>query len=262
QVGERVELTAGAKLESNVFTDWEFLPSARIAWKVDDRQLMWAAWSRAVRAPARLDRDFFFPGSPPYFINGGPNFVSEIANVTEIGYRAQPTSSTSLSISAFHNDYDKLRSGEPPPAVVQNMIDGHATGIDAWGSWQVIPAWRLSAGLTTLNQHLRIEAGSTDPTGPSALGNDPRYQAMVRSSVNLGQGIEFDFTVRHVAALPNPVVAAYTATDLRVGWHASREVELSLTVQNAFDPGHVEFGTAAAGSEIPRSVLFRLEWRP
>jgi iron complex outermembrane recepter protein len=261
QLSERLQFTAGAKVESNIYTDWEFLPSARLAWKIDNRQMAWGALSRAVRAPARLDRDFFFPGNPPYFINGGPNFVSEIANVAEIGYRAQPTRSTTISISAFYNDYDKLRSGEPPPAVVQNMIDGHATGVEAWGSFQATSAWRLSASFTTLNQHLRVEPGSTDPTGPSALGNDPKYQATLRSTANLGAGIELDIAIRRVAALPNPVVPAYTATDIRVGWHVTRAVELSLTVQNAFDPGHIEFGPAATASEIPRSVLLNLDWK-
>ena len=262
QVTKAVELTVGAKVESNAYTGWEFLPSARLGWKMNDRHLAWAALSRAVRAPARLDRDFFFPGNPPYFINGGPDFVSEVADVAEIGYRAQPTSATSISVSTFYNRYDRLRSGQPPPAVVQNMIDGHATGIEAWGSYQVTPGWRLSAAWTTLNQHLAVEPGSRDPTGPSALGNDPRYQAMLKSSANFGTRLELDIMVRRVGGLPDPLVRAYTAADIRVGWHLSREVEMSLTLQNAFDPGHVEFGAAATASEIPRSLLFKLAWRP
>ncbi len=262
ELNERLHLTAGAKLESNVYTGWEFLPSARLAWKADERQLVWGAWSRAVRAPARLDREFFFPGNPPFFIKGGPDFKSEIATVAEIGYRAQPTASTSVSISVFRNAYDKLRSGQPPPAVVQNMIDGHATGFETWGSYQATPSWRLSAGLATLNQRLRIKPGSTDPTGPSALGNDPRHQAMLRSSVSLPGGVEFDVSVRRVGALPNPAVPAYTAVDARVGIRVSRELELSLSVQNAFDPGHAEFNAPATASQIARSAFFKLVWRP
>ncbi|HSH91217.1 MAG TPA: TonB-dependent receptor, partial [Ramlibacter sp.] len=90
-VAEHLELTLGAKLERNVYTGWEFLPSARLAWTPDANRLAWAALSRAVRAPARLDREFFFPGNPPFFINGGPQFVSEVANVLEVGWRAQPS---------------------------------------------------------------------------------------------------------------------------------------------------------------------------
>ncbi|HEX4331876.1 MAG TPA: TonB-dependent receptor [Usitatibacter sp.] len=262
QVARDVQVTLGAKAESNVYTGWEFLPSARLAWKPSDRQLVWAALSRAVRAPARIDREFFFPGRPPFFINGGPDFVSEVANVAEIGYRVQPSVNSTLSISAFANKYDRLRSGQPPPAVVQNMIDGNASGVEMWGSYQVRPAWRLSAGVTTLDARLHVEPGSLDPTGPSALGNDPHYQAMLRSSLTLPQGIEVDIEIRHVGRLPNPVVPAYTAVDARLGWRVTRELDLALVVQNATDPSHPEFGDPASASQISRSVFLKAAWRP
>ena len=259
---ERLEATAGVKLESNVYTGWEVLPSARLAWKLAERRLLWAALSRAVRAPARLDREFFFPGNPPFFINGGPDFVSEIATVAEVGYRANPSASTSFSISAFHNAYDKLRSGQLPPAVVQNKIDGSARGLEAWGSYQATPAWRLSAGLNLLRQDLQAQPGSGDPTGPKALGNDPRHQAMLRSSLTLPRRVEIDFAIRRVGALPDPAVPAYTAVDARIGWKVHPALELALTVQNAFDRGHAEFDPPDTGSQIGRSVFLKATWRP
>jgi iron complex outermembrane receptor protein len=215
-----------------------------------------------VRAPARLDREFFFPGNAPFLISGGPNFESELATVVEIGYRAQPTNASTVSISVYRNMYDKLRSGQRAPAVVQNMIDGNATGLDLWGSYQATRAWRLSGGLTTINQRLRLMPGSTDPAGTSPTGNDPDTQLMLRSSYNFSPRTEFDVTIRRVAALPNPVIPAYTAVDARVGWRMTREIGLSLTVQNGFDPGHVEFNAPATASQVPRSVFAKLVWRP
>lgn len=262
RLGAQLEATAGVKLERNVYTGWEVLPSARLAWKPARRHLLWGALSRAVRAPARIDREFFFPGNPPYFINGGPDFESEVATVAEVGYRATPTHSTSFSLSVFHNHYNRLRSGQLPPAVVQNKIDGQATGVEAWGSYQVSNAWRLSAGLGTLNQDLRAQPGSDDPTGPSALGNDPRRQVMLRSTATLPHGVELDVSVRRIGALPDPAVPAYTAVDLRLGWQATREWEISLTLGNAFDPGHAEFDPAATASQIPRSTFLRFTWKP
>ena len=52
-------------------------------------RLVWGSLSRAVRAPARFDRDIRFPATPPYAVIGGPNFESEVADVVELGYRAQ-----------------------------------------------------------------------------------------------------------------------------------------------------------------------------
>lgn len=68
-----VRLTAGIKLEHNDFTRWEYLPNARLAWKLADDHLLWAAASRTMRAPSRIDRDFFVPGTAPFsVVAGGP----------------------------------------------------------------------------------------------------------------------------------------------------------------------------------------------
>ena len=89
RVREKVDVTVGVKLETNVFTGLEVLPTLRAAYKLDPTRTLWASASRAVRAPARIDRDFYFPSRPPYAITGGPDFESETADIFELGYRAQ-----------------------------------------------------------------------------------------------------------------------------------------------------------------------------
>ena len=256
-------LTVGAKVETNVYTGAEFLPSARLAWKLTDGQLLWGALSRAVRAPARVDREFFFPGNPIggiFLINGGPNFQSEVANVAELGYRGQIAKAASVSFTAFEDSYQHLRSGQPAPAQVQNGASGTTAGFEGWATYQAARNWRLMVGFVELREHL--EAAPGDPAGTSALGNDPEHTQMLRSTLNLTDRHEIDFTVRHVSALPNPVVPGYTALDARFGWLPRPDLELSLIGQNLFDPGHVEFGAAPGASEIPRAWLLRAVWRP
>src|SRR5690606_2280290 len=90
RLSDTLEATLGLKLETNDYTGTESLPSARLAWKPAANRLVWTALSRAVRAPSRYDRDVFFPGTPPFLVIGGPNFRSEVADVVELGYRAQP----------------------------------------------------------------------------------------------------------------------------------------------------------------------------
>ncbi len=269
-----VELTAGLKLESNDYTGWEYLPSVRLAWKPSADQLLWTALSRAVRAPSRLDRELFAPGNPPFTLLGGPNFRSEISNVFELGYRAQPAAAVSYSITAFYHDHDHLRSVEPAPGgtcvsvsapgntcVLGNLIEGTTKGVETWGSYQVTRIWRLTGGAVYLDQDLERKPGSLDPTGPSGLGNDPSYQWQLRSAMNLTDRHEFDVIVRGVGKLPSPAVPAYTAVDVRLGWRATRDMELSLTLQNLFDEKHPEFGTAATRSEFERGLFLKLMWR-
>ncbi|HEX2829642.1 MAG TPA: TonB-dependent receptor [Burkholderiales bacterium] len=266
-LARNVELTLGVKAESNVYTGWEYLPSARIAWKPADNRLLWGALSRAVRAPARLDRDFTFVFTPLNLaiIRGGPNFQSEVAKVAEIGYRAQPAPVLSYSITAFRHQYEKLRSGMPAPAFIQNDIEGFANGVEAWAAVQPTARWRVTAGWSSLRQHLGAVPGSPDPTGPIALGNDPDHQWMLRSSLNLDGGHELDVMVRRVGSLPlqaaGMVVPAYTAVDARWGFHLAPGLEVSLTLQNLLDSAHPEFGTPPLRSEYRRSAFINLTVR-
>lgn len=258
-----LDLTLGIKAESNPYTDFEYLPNLRLAWRPNLNSLMWGALSRAVRAPARIDREFFSPGRPPYQIAGGPEFKSELVNVLEVGYRAQPSSSLSYSLTAFHHDYSRLRSVEPRPGgdVLENRISGTLTGIEAWAGYRVTDAWRLSGGLVAMDRNLRRDPGSADVIGLRALGNDPKRTMMLRSTFDLTPRHELDLTVRHVGDLPDPAVPSYTALDVRLGWRPDPDLEVSLSLQNILDSDHAEFGAPATRSEFERSIFLKLLWR-
>jgi iron complex outermembrane receptor protein len=252
---DALRFTAGVKAEHNPYTGTELLPSARLAWRLDESRLLWAAASRAVRAPSRIDREFFIPG-----LAGGPDFRSEISKVFEIGYRSQASTRASYSITAFHSLHEHLRSIEG--TVLGNRMEGESTGLEAWGKLQITPRWRLSAGGTLLDQDLRLEPGSSDTRGVSAAGNDPKRQFSLRSSHELGAGRELDLLVRYVSALPDPAVPSYTAFDARYAWRPRAGLELSVSVQNLFDERHPEFGSAGSRAEIERGVFVKATWQP
>src|SRR6266705_1247060 len=260
-----LRLTLGGKFENNYYTGTDFLPSARLAWKPRPERLVWGAVSRAIRAPSRIDRDLFVPArtGPPAMpaLDGGPDFVSEVVKVFEVGYRAQPSPHATYSISLFHNIYDKLRSVEPIPGgdtVLGNKMEGTGDGIEAWGNYQAAKNWRLSAGGFFLRQRLRLKPDSGD-TNVSLAGNDPKRQFVLRSSLDLPNRTELDVGIRYVAALPNPSVPAYTAMDVRFAWRLRRELELSVVGQNLLDSGHTEF-VGNTNSEIGRGGYVKLKW--
>ena len=260
RVGDALRVTVGAKLEHNVYTGLEVLPTLRAAYKLGETRTVWASASRAVRAPARIDRDFHVPSAPPFAIMGGPAFESETANVYELGYRAQPSATTSYSITVFHHDYRRLRGGTPAPTFIENRIAGSVEGLEAWASHDVTGFWRLSGGWVELRKSLHAAPGSS-PNSIADLGNDPKRQWKLRSTMTLPRGVELDVAVRHVAALPAPAVAAYTATDVGIGWQIVRELGVRFVVQNLFDRNHVEFNAVNVASQIPRSAYLWLDFR-
>jgi iron complex outermembrane receptor protein len=254
-----LDFTIGAKIETNSYSGEEFLPSARLAWRPNQRQLVWTAASRAVRAPSRIDREFFLPASAPFAVAGGPEFQSEVSKVYELGYRAQATRELSFSITGFYHDHDKLRTLRPQPggAVFANDLEGHTSGFETWGNWRAAEWWRLSAGFTYLDQDLRLRDGATDIQAASATGNDPGNWWKLRSAFDLSSTLELDVMLRHYDALPDPRVPDYTAFDLRLGWRATKALELSLIGQNLGDRRHPEWGVAPGRAELERALFVR-----
>jgi len=247
-----LDLTLGAKLETNSYTGTEFLPSARLGWRLSPGHFVWTALSRAVRAPSRIDREFFSPA-----VAGGPDFRSEVSRVLELGYRAQPARSVSLSLTGFYHDYEHLRTLSPAPggAVVANDLEGRTSGFEGWAGWRPADWWRLSGGFARLHQSLSLRPGATDLQQPASIGSDPDSWWKLRAQFDLGPAHELDVLVRHYDGLANRNVPAYTAVDLRLGWTPRRDVELSLGLENVLDPRHVEWGP---GAEFEREAFLRV----
>ncbi|HXR89592.1 MAG TPA: TonB-dependent receptor [Steroidobacteraceae bacterium] len=270
---EALKLTLGMKLEDEPYTGIEPLPSGRLSWKLSDNNLLWAAISRAVRAPSRLDRDLFENIGPLNVIAGG-DFQPEELTAYEAGYRTQPTSRSSISISTFYNVYDDLRTAEfspggQLPVSFANQMAGHTYGAEIWGSYQLLTWWRLDAGASGLHKDLHFRPGSSQIGGLALAGNDPSYQVLLRSSMLFASRGVFDLSVRQIGPLPDPASPAYTEVDARVAWRIVPSLELSLKGSNLIHPQHLEFGTSMAplqlgstGVETGRAWYLEVRWRP
>jgi iron complex outermembrane recepter protein len=255
------QTTAGLKLERNSYTGLEWLPNLRLAYDHAGRASSWAAVSRVVRAPARIDRDFFFPGKAPFLIAGGPSFESEVASVAELGHRGTLHRVT-YSGTLFRQNYDKLRGGNGgTPSQVANRIEGHVDGLEAWAQAQPWEFARFTVGYLQLRKHLRFSAPPVNTTSIPDLGNDPAHQWSLRGQFDLPARTELDLQVRHIGTLPAPLVPAYTVVDARLGWQVTPRLELSLLAQNLFDRQHAEFNDVSVASQFGRRVFLKAVWQ-
>jgi iron complex outermembrane receptor protein len=266
-VKDKVHLTLGTKIEHNDYTGFEFQPSGRLAWKVSQRQTAWAAISRAVRTPSRIDTELYAPGSPPFFLAGGTNFISEELLAYELGYRIQPYPRLSLSVAAFYNDYDNIRSVEqvsppsPVPLVIGNGQEGESYGAELVADYRMTDWWRLRAGYTELQIQIRPKASSTDETFGSAESHDPNRQFFLRSSLDLPGRVQLDLGFRYVAHIANQRVPEYGEVDARLAWEPIPNLELSIVGQNLLHSRHPEFGALTTRQEVERSVYAKILWR-
>ncbi|MBG9390635.1 TonB-dependent receptor plug domain-containing protein [Caenimonas aquaedulcis] len=266
-LARQLQLTAGLKLERNSYTGVEQLPSLRLAWEHSETATTWAAASRAVRAPARIDRDFYFPGAAPFVIAGGPNFQSEVANVYELGHRAQPSKNLQWSGTLFRDEYKGLRSGlpgQPLPNTVENLVQGHIHGLEAWGAWQATPTWRLAGGFLAMQKRLHYCCGiSPATTDFPGLGVDASTQWSLRSSHDFGHQVELDLMVRRVGALSG-TVPSYISLDAQLARQVSPQLRVALIARNLFNPRHVEYLSTGSGgapdSQFGRRWMLQARW--
>jgi len=259
---ENLRLTAGARYERNPYTGTELLPTLRLSWRVSPAHSLWTAYSRTVRAPSRLDVDAFVPGAPPFLLAGVPRVRAEVARVFELGYRGQVGQDLSYSVTAFRNLYDHLRTQDVIGGQIEfgNQMEGRAHGIEAWASYQMSDAWRLSAGATALHERFSLKPGSLDAGSVATTGADPAYTAQLRSNYAFDSTRELEVAVRRVGATGRPAVPGYTAADLRFGWRFAPGMELSVIGAN-LNGGHREYGIEQFSSEMPRTLGVKLVWQ-
>ena len=269
---DKLHLTLGSKFEHNEYTGVEIQPSVRLAWRANERHTVWTAVSRAVRTPSRIDGEFVAPSNPPFtFLQGNPDFASEKLLSYELGYRTQALDRLTAAVSTFYNDYDDIRSIErinPPapfPIYIGNGLTGESYGAELTADCQVTDAWQLHAGYTELRVHLWHKPGSTDGNTSSSESHDPEQFWSLRSSLQLPGNLQLDANFRHVSHIANQDVPGYGELDIRLGWRARPNLELSLVGHNLLHAQHAEFGTASANlvntrKEVERSVYGKLLW--
>jgi iron complex outermembrane receptor protein len=270
-----VSLTLGTKLEHNSYTGLEIEPSVRVRWDLAETQALWAAVSRAVRTPSRIDRDLYEPGPAysPLVLSGSTDFTSETVIAYEIGYRAQFGPRLATSVSAFYNDYDHVRSLSVTPTTVlpfffENNIEGETHGVEFSADYHATDQWRLHAGYDPLRESLHVKTGAFDVNDARNETADPQHRFILRSSVDLGERTEFDTALRWVdvrrlnSGPQIGTVPSYWEMDLRVGWHPRENVALSLAAQNLLHDHHAEYGFPGPSRvEIARGVYAKIAWQ-
>jgi iron complex outermembrane recepter protein len=284
-VPDKLALTLGSKFEHNNYSGFEIQPNARLLWTPTPHQTFWAAVTRAVRTPSRLDQDLQLTlllqqANPTIYLRvvGSKNFSSEQLLGTEFGYRTLIAKKLYVDLAVFQNAYDDLygygqgaifveNSPLPPHVVFQlplaNALKGDTTGFEIAPNWKPVEWWELKGSYSFLHLYVHDKAGFTDNLNTvSDNGSSPHHQVVIQSQFNFPKRFEFDATYRYVSALPAQLVNAYGTADVRFGWHPVPSWELSIAGQNLLQPHHAEFGSdvdTIVG--IKRSAFARIVWR-
>jgi iron complex outermembrane receptor protein len=267
QLGSHAALVLAVKGEQSSLAGFELAPTVRLAVTPDARTTAWAAVSRAVRTPVRVDEDLLFRFSGATFFEANDNFETETAVAYELGVRHRPVSDLTFDVSAFTYGYDHLRSTEPlgpapVPLTFKNLLGARSYGAEATVLFQPMRRLHFKGSYRLLDLDFSKDPGSVDTTNGSSEGNDARHVAVVGGHLNLPKGVEIDGFLRYGSDLPNPALDGYMTMDARVGWRSAKGIEISLWGRNLLDRQHAEFVTTnSLNEEVHRSAGVKLTLR-
>jgi iron complex outermembrane receptor protein len=257
RLSPELALTVGTKLERSSFTGFQFLPNVRIAWQPNEQNLVWGAVSRAVRTPSRIDRQL----TALPILTPATGFRSEKLVAFEAGYRGQPLSHSNFSVSVFFNLYDDIRTTELAPGGglpirFGNSLQGETYGIEAWSNTQLATWWRLSLGAATIWKNFNVDEGKVDIAGRAALGNDPTYQLLARTHVEITARLQATLGARLIDEIETaPAIGGYVEADARLAYRVSDGLELYVAGRNLLHRDHDESNDRNQAQLIQRSLF-------
>ena len=280
-VDDLLFLTGGSKFQHNDFTGFEMQPTLRLLWTPTERHSIWGAVSHAVRTPSRADDDVRVtllpqnqpPLPPPVFqvVGGNRSFESEELTAFEFGYREQPTQQFSWDLAVFLHEYRNLTGVTPGvpfgpgfpamgptflPLTIANNGNGFTYGFEVASTYEVSEFWRVSGAYS----FLRMDIDGGDSTGTS-----PRNQAYIVNSWDITDDVQLDVIGRYVDNLPGASVPSYLTADVRLGWHLTPDLELTLAGRHLFDAEHPEFGfdgfTGNVATQVEQEFYGMITWR-
>ncbi|MBD3336801.1 MAG: TonB-dependent receptor plug domain-containing protein [Candidatus Eisenbacteria bacterium] len=290
-IPDRLRLTLGSKFEHNDLTGGEYQPSLRLLWTPRANHSVWAAISRAVRTPARVEHfgrlrgEIYTPLSsenPTEYpvgleLIGSESFESEKLLAYELGYRLQPTGCLSLDLATFYNEYRDLRSiepgviraGAPPsptlilPLHMRNGVSAETYGVEA--AFICHPSSWL--GFHGSYSFLRVINHWT-PTGLTrdfgSEGAGPRHSAKALVHLDLSRALELNVIIRIVDKLRDLRVPSLGTADTRLAWRPRTGIELALVGRNLVGPRTHEFKSDlrhVLTTEREPSLHGVLQWR-
>lgn len=274
--------TLGAKLEKQEEHPLFFLPNTRLLWRPTSSSTLWAAFSRSVRVPSRLDIDAnsttMLPSS--YRVGGqplpAPAFLRldgagqvEKLQAYELGVKQQLSESVEVSGSAYVNRYTDLRSGAPmgvmcepapscemDPSTLQYLViptqlvsgsTGNSRGFEASLHWKLPNRQSVSANMS----HFRMKTAAATPGTivQDSPGSAPAWMMNLRWSLNPTANTQLNVDLRHVGALPQLLfgqrIPAYTALDLRLLGNVSSRLTWYVNARNLGAKRHLQFVSEA-----------------
>ncbi len=269
-VRDSLTLTLGARVEANELSPrtLEWMPTARLSWKVSPKHTAWGAVTRAVRTPSIADLSTratdIFPALPPgapgndfpvpvrVATVSDPDFRSETVLATEFGIRGQLNSSLTYDLALYHMTYESLRDillsdTVCNPSNVSLFLDPTciATSDSVVTEFSFVNGGdgTVTGGELSLDwqarEHWRIRgsvAFADESIDDSMDRTYPLWQASLRSEWSPLDTLDLAIWMRYVGDVEFNNTPAYTQGNVHLRWRYADNWTMSLGVRNLLRP--------------------------
>jgi len=254
-------ITAGAKMERNSYTGWEYQPNIR-AIVSNDEWALWASVSRAARTPNDIENGGTWnvktTGALPFLIRviGNGRVRSEHVTAYEAGARWRPSEQSLIELTAFKLFYKGVPDTHAAiasafidhgsvviPVNLINMLNGKGNGIEANFLYQPFSWLSLKGSYTYLHQNyvdLPIKDAETRATVRSTIGQDPTNRFHIGISMDPVESVEFDANLYFSGPFRNGNIQGHHRLDMRLGWKPLKDLEISVAGQDMLRASHFE----------------------
>ena len=269
-------LTLGARYDDHEAFGGHVSPRAYLVWNTTDNWTMKGGISRGYRTPDLNDLHSGIngvTGQGTITTIGNPDLEPETTTSTEFGVYFDNLSGFNANATLFHNKFkDKIATGDP---VTDPLCGGNSNGtcsqqinvdeavtrgLELAGSWQLAPAWTLSANYTYTDSEQKSGDNKGEPltNTPEHLANaklnwqtTDRLNLWVKSEYR-GERARFTSTYENLADngrySTNQSIydtlgkntKAYNLFHLGGSFRASENVTLNATIYNLFDKDFVD----------------------
>ena len=285
----QAEATIGTKLEYTDYTDFEWQPSLRFLWNLNEGNSLWAAITRSIRTPSRSEsHGTYNAGAFPdqagetrvRRIMANNALDSEKVMSYELGYRVRPGETLFIDMTTFYNYYHDLTGGVAAgssyvesgdsstymviPVTIANATDGESYGFELSGNWSVADWWRLNAGYTWFQFNVLNDATLLFQRHGFDENEQAQHQVDLSSYMDISPNLELNGVLSFVDSLPALDVESYVTLDVNLVWYCTESLTVSVGGRNLLANKHLEFNSSQDGiiaSEVPLTLYGKLVWK-
>lgn len=253
-ISDTFSLILGSKFEDNEYTGFEYQPTLRGLWTLNEDTTYWVAATRAIRVPDRVNTDGILDFGAFTVPIGDKNKESFVNFTYELGYRKRISNTTLIDGTVFYSDYRNTIQG----ATASGIEDVY--GLEAYIKYQYDPRLRMEWGYAFHEGHTALASG-----GERSLPRLPKHSINLRAYYDLADDKELDAMVYFVDESKSTTgirnIPSYTRIDLRYGWKASKKVDMSILFSNMLDDTHAESSdTTKINTGTNRGAMLKLTY--